>query len=66
MRSSRSQVNYALYPYMRNEVRDMDHMNPAVTHEPIDDETMLRHIAYCGVIVTFVALGIAWVANTVA
>ena len=44
----------------------MDHMNPAVTHEPIDDETMLRHIAYCGVIVTFVALGIAWVANTVA
>lgn len=35
-------------------------------HAGISDEDMLRHIGYCGVIVTLVALGIAWVANTVA
>ncbi|MEM7097294.1 MAG: hypothetical protein AAF541_03470 [Pseudomonadota bacterium] len=44
----------------------MDHLQSAAAHQPIDDETMLRHIAYCGVIVTLIALGIAWVANTVA
>ena len=32
----------------------------------VTDEDMLRHIGYCGVLVTIVALAIAWVDNTVA
>ena len=31
----------------------------------ISDDDMLRHIGYCGVAVTLVALGFAWIANTV-
>ena len=44
----------------------MDHSAQVTTHETIDDDTMVRRIGYCGVIVTLVAFGIAWVANTVA
>ena len=32
----------------------------------ISDEEMIKHIGWCGVIVALVALGIAWVANSVA
>ena len=35
-------------------------------HAGISDETMLKHITYCGVFVAITALAIAWVANTVA
>ena len=34
--------------------------------ETISDDTMLRRIAYCGVLVTATALAIAWVANVIA
>ena len=32
----------------------------------ISDEEMIKHIGWCGVIVAIIALGIAWVANSVA
>ena len=34
--------------------------------ETISDDTMLRRIAYCGVLVTATAIAIAWVANAIA
>ena len=51
-----------LYPGQREEVLAMDQN---VEHSTISDETMLRHIAYCGVLVAAVACAFAWIANTV-
>lgn len=45
---------------------DIQHGAGSIAHEGMSDETMLRHIAWCGVIVAGIALAIAWVANTVA
>ena len=41
----------------------MDQPDP---HNTMSDEELFRHIGYCGVAVTLIALAIAWVANTVA
>ncbi|NKB97148.1 MAG: hypothetical protein GKR90_01420 [Pseudomonadales bacterium] len=43
------------------EVHDMDQSSQ---NEAADD-AMFRNIGYCGIVVAIVALGIAWVANSV-
>ncbi len=45
---------------------EIQHGAENIPHEGLSDETMLRHIAWCGVIVAGIACSIAWVANTVA
>ena len=40
-------------------------MDQKADHTVISDETMLRHIGYCGVLVAIVAVAFAWIANTV-
>ncbi len=37
--------------------------NPS-QHETISDETLLKHVSWCGVIVAAIAMSFAWIANT--
>ena len=46
--------------------KEVHRMEQPHAHNNTSDEDMLRHIGYCGIIVTVIALAIAWVANSVA
>ena len=40
-------------------------MNNQVKEHTLSDDDLMRHIGYCGVLVTVVALGFGWIANSV-
>ena len=44
----------------------MSEVNHELSNESLSDAELMKHVAWVGVLVAIVALGIGWVANTVA